>query len=181
MARRAAQLGVLLLAAVLGGLAALSFDRGLQAMRPPPTPGLTPTAPLPTREPPVVVVLPTTQRTTEPTPVPGEPAAQIAALRSALAQQGGLLLIARAERHTALASDALGLNDFGAADRELVAARSALDNAFSLVPEDLKQVIDGQRREIARIRADLQLDPEGMDGRLRATQDLLLGLIAPPQ
>src|SRR5918997_6099143 len=110
MARRAAQWGVLLLAAILGGLAALSFDRGLQAMRPTPTPGLTPTAPLPTREPPVVVVLPTTQSTVAPTPAPGDPVAEIAALRGALAQQGGLLLIARAERHAALALDAFVLN-----------------------------------------------------------------------
>jgi hypothetical protein len=86
----------------------------------------------------------------------------------------------RAERHTALAAAALQTNDFAVADRELVAARTALDGAFGLVPEDLKQVVDGQRREVARMRAELDLDPEGMDQRLRATQDLLLGLVVPP-
>jgi hypothetical protein len=30
------------------------------------------------------------------------------------------------------------------------------------------------------MRAELDLDPEGMDQRLRATQDLLLGLVVPP-
>jgi hypothetical protein len=149
-------------------------------LRPDPPAVASPTAPLPTREPPVVVVLPTVNSTAAPTAVPGDPFGQLAALRGELAQQGGLLLVMRAERHTALAADALTTDDFAAADRELVAARSALDGAFGLVPEDLKQVIDGQRREVARMRADLDLDPEGMDQRLRATQDLLLGLISPP-
>lgn len=167
----------LLLVAVLGGMAALGLERGLQALTPTPTPS--PTALLPTREPPVVVVLPTANSTAAPTAAPGDPAAQIGSLRAAVSQQGGLLLVARAERHTALASDALVTDDYGVADRELLAARAALDLAFGLVPEDLKQVVDAQRREIARMRADLMLDPEGLDGRLRATQDLLLGLIVP--
>ena len=171
---------LLLAAALLGGLAALGFDRGLQALRPAPTLVVSPTAPLPTREPPVVVVLPTINSTAAPTAASGDPAAQIASLRSSLAQEGGLLLVMRAERHTSLAANALQLNDFAGADRELVAARTALDGAFGLVPEDLKQVIDAQRLEVARMRADLDLDPEGMDQRLHATQDLLLGLVVPP-
>jgi hypothetical protein len=103
----------------------------------------------------------------------------VAGLQAALAHQGGLLLVARAERHTGLAAEALRWNDFAAADRELVAARAALDSAFGLLSEDLKQVIDGQRRELGRMRSDLRLNPEGMDQRLRAAQDLLLGLIVP--
>ena len=173
MARRARWWLLLLLAATLGGLAALSFDRGLAALAPAPTP------PLPTREPPVVV-LPTANSTPVPAQVPGDAEAEVAALRAALAQQGGLLLVARAERHTALAAEALRVNDFAVADRELVAASVALDSAFGLVQEDLKQVIDGQRREVGRIRGELQLDPEGLDERLWAAQDLLLGLLVPP-
>ncbi len=180
MARRAPWWLLLLLAGAAGGIAALGVDRGLQALRPVPTAIVSPTALVPTREPPVVVVLPTVNSTTAPTPAPEDPAAQIASLRSSLSQQGGLLLIMRAERHTSLASDALLTNDVAVADRELVAARSALDAAFGLVPEDLKQVIDGQRREVARMRAELELDPEGMDQRLRESQDLLLGLVVPP-
>src|ERR671933_2359530 len=91
---------LLLVAAALGGLAALGFDRSLQALRPTPTPVVLPTVPLPTREPPVVVVLPTTNSTAAPTPVSEDPAGQIAALRGSLAQEGGLLLVLRAERHT---------------------------------------------------------------------------------
>lgn len=171
---------LLLVAAVLGGLAALGFERGLQALRPTPTPVVPRAVPLPTREPPVVVVLPTINSTAAPTAASGDPAGQIASLRSSLAQEGGVLLVMRAERHTALAAAALQVNDFAVAGRELVAARTALDGAFGLVPEDLKQVIDGQRREVGRMRAELDLDPEGMDQRLRATQDLLLGLVVPP-
>ena len=174
MARRARWWLLLLLAATLGGLAALSFDRSLAALAPAPTP------PLATREPSVVVVLPTASSTPVPVVVPGDTEAEVAALRAALAQQGGLLLVARAERHTALAAEALRVNDFAVADRELVAASVALDSAFGLVQEDLKQVIDGQRREVGRIRGELQLDPEGLDERLWAAQDLLLGLLVPP-
>jgi hypothetical protein len=171
---------IVLVAAAIGGLVALSVDRGLQALRPVPTPVALSSTPLATREPPVVVILPTTMSTAAPTPAAGDLPAQVAALRSTLAQQGGLMLVARAERHGALAAGALAANDFPAADRELVAARAALDGAFGFVPEDLKQVIDVQRREVARMRAEMELDPEGMDERLRATQDLLLGLIVPP-
>ena len=169
----------LLLAAILGGLAALGFERGLVALRPDPIPTPSPIVALPTGAPPVVVI-PTISHTAAPPPAPGDAAAEVAAVRGMLAQQSGLLLVARAERHTALAATALVSNDFMGADRELVAARAALDSAFGLVGEDLKQVIDGQRREIARMRSDLQVDPEGMDERLRATQDLLLGLIVAP-
>ena len=171
---------LLLCAAILGGLAALAFERGLAALGSAADLNATTTTSLPTNEPPVVVVLPTANSTAAPTAAAGDTPAQVASLRSALAQQGGLLLVARAERHTALAADALAVNDVAAADRELVAARAALDSAFGLLSEDLKQVIDGQRREVGRMRSELQLNPEGMDQRLRATQDLLLGLIVPP-
>ncbi len=180
MLRRAPLWLTVLVAAAIGGLVALSVDRGLQALQPVATPVALPTTPLPTREPPVVVVLPTTNSTAAPTPAAGDLSAQVAALRSSLSQQGGLMLVARAERHASLAANALTANDFPAADRELVAARAALDGAFGFVPEELKQVIDVQRREVARMRAEMELDPEGMDARLRATQDLLLGLIVPP-
>ena len=181
MRRRASWWLLLLLAGILGGLVALSLDRGLAILSPTPTPPTSPLAALPTPEPLPVVVLPTTVSSTPvPAPASGDTAAEVAVLRSALAQQGGLLLVARAERHTALAAEALAMNNFAVADRELVAARVALDSAFGLVPEDLKQVINGQRREVGRMRSELQLNPEGMDERLRATQDLLLGLLVPP-
>src|ERR671932_2524075 len=123
---------LVLVAALLGGLAALGFDRGLQALRPAPTLVVSPTAPLPTREPPVVVVLPTINSTAAPTAASGDPAVQIASLRSSLAQEGGLLLVMRAERHTSLAANALKINDLDGPDRGLVAARTAIDGAFSL-------------------------------------------------
>jgi len=170
---------LLLGAAILGGIATLVFERALDALLPAgPTAGVTITA-LATREPQAVVVLPTANSTSVPVPVTGD-AANVAALHDALMHQGGLLLVARAERHTALAAEALRLNDSATADRELVAARAALDSSFGLLSEDLKQVIDGQRREVGRMRSELQINPEGMDQRLRAAQDLLLGLIVPP-
>lgn len=169
----------LVLAAFLGGIAALAFDRSLAALRQEQNRGTLAATPLPTREPPVVVVLPTTNATAAPTAAPGDTAAEVAMLRGALSQHGGLLLVARAERHTALAAEALAVNDIVGADRELVAARAALDSAFGLLGENLKQVVEGQRREVGRMRSELQINPEGMDQRLRATQDLLLGLIVP--
>ncbi len=176
---RPASWWLLLSAAILGGIAALLFERALTMLRPGDAELAATAAALITPEPPVVVVLPTTNSTAVPTPPTGDAAAHIAGLQAALAQQGGLLLVARAERHTGLAAEALRSNDFAAADRELVAARAALDSAFGLLSEDLKQVIDGQRRELGRMRSDLRLNPEGMDQRLRAAQDLLLGLIVP--
>lgn len=169
--------------AVLGGLIATALLLGMAWVFYVPGRFPIPTTPIPTAQSvqSVVIVLPTpTVGPTAPPAKPGDPAAEIATLRSMLDEQGGLMLISRAERHTALAADSLASNDFAVADRELVAARGALDGAFVLVPEDLKQVIDGERREVARIRSELQIDPEGMDERLRATQDLLLGLIVPP-
>jgi hypothetical protein len=176
---RAASWWLLLGAAILGGIAALAFDRALTALQSSAViPARMATA-NPTREPPIVVILPTANSTAIPTPATVD-AAQISALQAALVQQGGLLLVSRAERHTALAAEALRGNDASTADRELVAARAALDSAFVLLSEDLKQVIDGQRREVGRMRSELQVHPEGMDQRLRAAQDLLLGLIVPP-
>lgn len=176
---RPASWWLLLGAAILGGIAALAFDRALTALLSDSAAREVAVTALATREPPVVVVLPTTDSTGAPAPATGD-SSDVAALQSALVQQGGLLLVARAERHTALAAEALRWNDSTTADRELVAARAALDSAFNLLSEDLKQVIDGQRREVGRMRSELQINPEGMDQRLRAAQDLLLGLIVPP-
>ena len=170
---------LLLLAAMLGGVAALGLDRGVALLESRSGPDSAATA-APATAAPAVIVLPTISSTAAPTAASGDTAAEVAVLRSQLAQQAGLLLVARAERHTGLAAAALTTNDFAGADRELVAARAALDSAFGLVAEDLKQVIDGQRREVGRMRSDLQINPEGMGDRLRATQDLLLGLIVPP-
>lgn len=176
---RPASWWLLLGAAILGGIAALAFDRALTAILPGTASNRVTSTVLATREPPMVVVLPTIN--SSPVPAPGvDDPSHVAALQNALVQQGGLLLVARAERHTALAAEALRWNDSTTADRELVAARAALDSAFGLLSEDLKQVIDGQRREVGRMRSELQINPEGMDQRLRAAQDLLLGLIVPP-
>ncbi len=166
----------LLLSATLGGIVALGLGAGVTSLRTSP-PEPTPTTAVATQE--VIELLPTIA----PPPVvnvsPGSIDAQLATMRADLAQQGALLLVSRSERHIALASAALLTNDFGVADRELVAARTALDDAFGLVPEDLKQVIDVQRQEVGRIRSELQIDPENSDEQLRAAQDLLLGLIVP--
>jgi hypothetical protein len=175
MPRHIPQWVLLLVCAVAGGFVALGANAGVAVLR----------RPLPTPSPTIVVeaLVELAPAPTNPPTVdaaPGSLEETIALLRADVAQQGALLLVSRSERHIALASAALLSNDFGVADRELVAARTALDDAFGLVPEDLKQVIDEQRREVGRIRSELRIDPENSDEQLRATQDLLLGLIVPP-
>jgi hypothetical protein len=174
MARHIPQWLLLTISATLGGLVALGVREGVTSLR---TPQSTPTPSAVVEA--VVQPLPTPTSSPVVNAAPGSAEAMLALVRADLAQQGALLLVSRSERHIALASAALLTNDFGVADRELVAARTALDDAFGLVTEDLKQVIDVQRREVGRIRSELHIDPENSDEQLRATQDLLLGLIVP--
>lgn len=173
--------GLLLLAALLGGLFALGAEHGVVALMPSPAP--TPTAtsqPTPTAR---TIVIP------PPTPLPTLTAAtplaaesqnqQLVQLKQQLALQQALVFVLRAQQHVALAAGSLNENDLTKTNQELVAAHAALDRAFEQVPEELKQGIDSERREIGRVRADLYISPEGLDDRLRAMQDRLLVLTVP--
>ncbi len=174
-------IGALLVAAgIIGGLVALGGERGAARLFPAPTPVPAPTAtPAPTA-PPVVVERATSVPTAAPTSLPSDRVSQqLGQLQQQVAQQAGLLLVSRAERHLALASNSLRENDLVKVNQELVAAQATLDRAFEQVSEDLKQAIDSQRREVGRVRADLQVAPELLDERLRAMQDQLLVLAVP--
>lgn len=170
-------------AAFVGGLVALAAERGVAALLPAaaPMPTMTltiaPPLPSPTAPPRVVVEQPTVQPTVAPTLLPSDQLSrEVTRLQQQTIQQEGLLAVLRAERHLALAGEALNRNDLPNVEQELVAASAALDRAFERVSEDVKQVIDSQRGEISRIRAALYLAPEGLDERLRAMQRQLLAL-----
>lgn len=180
MPRRALLIGLLLAAAFGGGVVALLAERTVVALLPRATPTTTPTGTPPPTPLPVVVIAPTVAATARATPLPGdEMSQQLSQLQSQVAQQEGLILVAAAEDHLTLATESLVQNDLVVVNQELVAAHAALDRAFDRVGEDLKQVIDNQRREMGRVRTDLYLAPEGLDLRLRAMRDQLLALTIP--
>jgi hypothetical protein len=66
----------------------------------------------------------------------------------------------------------------GQADRELVAAKASLDEAFRLVAENLKPQIDTERLEVGRLRATLEINPSGLDEDLRRLRQRLISLVA---
>lgn len=167
-------------AAFVGGLMALGVERGLTAIVSTPTPTLGPTATARSTQIPIVLVLPTEQPTIIATPLPRDVLGQqVTELRQQVDELKGLLLVGQAQDHLALAGASLAQNDLTKTNQELVAAHAALDRAFAQVGEALKQVVDNQRREVGRVRADLYIAPEGLDIRLRTMQNQLLALMTP--
>lgn len=75
------------------------------------------------------------------------------------------------------AVNALAVNDRSEADRALLAARQALDRAYQLSAEQARDPIDQIRLQIARLRDDLDIRPEGADRRLRQLRRLVLALV----
>lgn len=166
---------VVLVTALLASVLTLSLDRTITALRSDTTP--TPTIG-PVQQ--FVVVVETPEPEPEPSAIPGDDTE--AALRDMLQQQAryqGFTFVHKAIWQLAFASEALIANDGTRADRELDAARAALDEALRLLPEDLKPQIQNERLQIGRIRADLEIDPRGLDEELRRMRDRLLTLIAP--
>ncbi len=161
--------------ALLTAVLVLALDRGMARLQRQPAP--TSTVP---HTPPVMVVVQTQEPELLPTAVPVDEQAQL--LRQidqhTLQQAGGMSLL-KAERQVDLALDALGVNDTARADRELVAAKTSLDEAFRLASEELKPQIDSERLAIGRVRADLVVNPHNLDEELRRMRDRLLALIMP--
>jgi hypothetical protein len=75
------------------------------------------------------------------------------------------------------AAAALVLSDRSEADRALLAARQALDRAYQVSLEPLRDPIDQLRLQIALLRDDLDLRPEGADRRLRQLRRLVISLV----
>ncbi len=170
--------GLLLLAALLGGILALGAEHGLVALVPTPTPTASPQPTLLPTPLPIIVEPATALPTPAPTPLPADvQGQQVAQLKQQVAQQESLLFVMLAQQHLALGGEALEVNDLVRANQELVAAHAALDHAFEHAAEDLKQVIDNERHEVSRVRADLYIAPEGLDDRIRTMQDQLLALV----
>ena len=166
---------VVLVTALLSALLTIGLDRGVRALRSQPvaTPTLGQIAP-------VVVVIETPVPAIAPT-VAGldDPEQLFRQLQQQNAQHLGYTFVQKAERQITFALEALSTNDSARADRELDAARTSLDEAFRLLPEELKPQIDTERLEIGRIRADAEINPRGIDEDLRRMRDRLLSLIAP--
>lgn len=161
--------------ALLSAALTLGLDRGVRALRVQPT--ITPT---PAQVVPVVVVVETPAPEILP-PVAGLDDQQrlFRELQQQDAQHLGYTFVQKAERQISFALEALTVNDSARADRELDAARASLDAAFRLLPEELKPQIDTERLEIGRIRADVEINPRGIDEDLRRMRDRLLSLIQP--
>lgn len=161
--------------ALLSAGLTLGLDRGIQALRSQPVP-----SPTPGQVAPIVVVIETPEPEIPP-PVAGldDQAQLFRQLQQQSAQHLGYTFVQKAERQISFAIDALMSNDNAQADRELDAARLSLNEAFRLLPEALKPQIDTERLELGRIRADVGMNPRGIDEDLRLMRDRLLSLIAP--
>lgn len=181
MERRASIWLLILVTALLTAALTITIDRGVAALRVQREP--TPTAaPIPTAAPPqqVIVVVETPEPELEPTPLPSDEAQSL--LRQMQQQQArmqGFAFVNTALWQLKFAAEALETNDTERANRELDAARASLDSAAQLVSEDLKPQIDTERFELGRIRADLEIDPRGLDEDLRRMSDRLLTLVGP--
>lgn len=161
--------------ALLSAGLTLGLDRGVRTLRS--QPNVTPT---PGQVAPVIVVIETPEPEIVP-PLAGldDQEQLFRQLQQQGAQQLGYTFVQKAERQITFALEALAINDSARADRELDAARTSLDEAFRLLPEQLKPQIDTERLEIGRIRADVEINPRGIDEDLRRMRDRLLSLIAP--
>ncbi len=118
-----------------------------------------------------------------PEPVPSEipddeMERQLQQLQQQSMQQQATTFVLKTERQVSFALEALAVNDMARADRELVAAKASLDEAFRLVAEDLKPQIENERIEIGRMRADLEINPVGLDEDLRRLRARLMDLIS---
>lgn len=174
--RRPATWLLLILVALLASALTLTIDRGIARLSQVPTP--TPTTQPPIQQ--VVVQLPTTP--SEPPPPPGtedETRQAIRRLEQAAAAQRGDTFVIKSVWLISFAMEALLANDIARADGELVAAKSALDEAFALAPEDIKPQLDTERLGISRIRGDLMINPRGLDDELSQMRDRLLSLLTP--
>ncbi len=166
---------VVLGTALLTALFTVGFEQGITALRRPPVlPAATPTSLQP-----VVVQL----EAPEPEPAPSvlpddEMERQLQQLQQQAAQHQATTFVLKAERQVSFALEALAINDMARADRELVAAKASLDEAFRLVAEDLKPQIENERVEIGRMRADLDINPMGLDEDLRRLRARLMDLIS---
>lgn len=168
---------VVLLTALIASVLTLGLDRAIATLR-------TVASPTPTVGPvqQYVVVIETPEPEPEPSTLPpDETAAALKQLQQRQARYEGFMFVQKAERQLAFAGEALTVNDTQRADRELEAARASLDEALRLLPEDLKPQIQQERLGIGQIRADLELDPRGLDEDLRRMRDRLLTLIAPQE
>lgn len=166
---------VVIVTALLSALLTLGLDRGVQALRSQST--LSPTQ---IQAAPVVVVIETPEPEVLPTVAGLDDQAQLfRQLQQQGAQHLGYIFVQKAERQITFALEALTINDSAGADSELDAARTSLDQAFRLLPENLKPQIDKERLEIGRIRADVEINPRGINEDLRLMRDRLLSLIAP--
>lgn len=174
--RRPAFWFALVVVALLAAALTLTIDRGIARLSQTPTPTPTTQAPLQ----PVVVQLPTA--VSEP-PLPpqseDETRQALRRLEQAIAEQRGATFVIKAVWQISFAMEALYANDLARADGELVAAKAALDEAFALVPEDIKPQLDTERLGISRIRGDLMINPRGLDDELSQMRDRLLSLITP--
>jgi hypothetical protein len=165
-------------AALLAATLTLAADRMLLARREasaPPTPTATPPSPTATPRPRVDVFVEAAVPSPSPSPLPSDQRDQVVrALQHAADTQRSTGLILTADRHVDLATEALLQNDASQADRELAAAKAALDEAFRLAPEDLKPQITNERFQIGRMRADLEVNPRDLDQKLRRMRHRLL-------
>jgi len=171
--RRAPIWVIVVASALLAAVLTLALDRGIAMLRTQPT-----TAPTAQSLQPVVVVIETAVPELEPSVLPDDEEQRLLwQLQQQSAQHLGATFVLKAERQVTLAMEALTINDKARSDRELVAAQASLDEAFRLVSEDLKPQINTERRELGRIRADLEINPRSLDEDLRKMRDRLLSLI----
>lgn len=168
--RRAPLWLVVVVTALLAAVLTLGLDRGVALLRTTPTPPATQNQP--------IVLIATAPPEPDPSEVPSDEAQrELRLLQQQTAQHFGFTFVIKAQQQVTFALEALSTNDGARADRELAAAITSLDEAFKLVPEDKKPQIDQERREIGRIRADLVVNPRGLDDDLRMMRDRLLALI----
>lgn len=166
---------IVAMTALLSAVLTLGLDRGIQALR-----TQVPATPTPGQSQPVVVVIETPEPALAPSVLPeDETERQLVELQQQSAQQRGFMFVLKAERQLAAALEAFDSNDAARADSELDAAHVSLDEAFQMLPEDLKPQLDKERLEIGRIRADLEVNPRGLDEDVRQMRVRLLSLIGP--
>jgi hypothetical protein len=164
---------LIVISALLAAVLTLALDRAIARLRFQPVPAAV-------VEPgqPVVVLIETPEPEIEPSALPDDQEQRLLRqLQQESAQHLGTTFVLKAERQVTLAMEALLINDMARADRELVAARASLDEAFRLVSEDLKPQINTELLEIGRIRADLEINPRSLDEDLRKMRDRLLSLV----